>query len=36
VLLGKLFLRDLEKITTRTVLGAALVVAGTIAITLAK
>ena len=36
VLLGKLFLRDVEKITTRTVIGAGLVVAGTIAITLAK
>lgn len=36
VLLGKLFLRDVEKITTRTVIGAGLVVAGSIAITLAK
>ena len=33
---SKLFLRDVEKITTRTVVGAILVVAGTIAITLAK
>ena len=36
VLGSKLFLRDLEKITPRIVAGAALVVAGTIAITLAK
>ncbi len=36
VLGSKLFLRDLEKITPRIVGGAALVVAGTIAITLAK
>ena len=36
VLLGKLFLRDVEKITARTVVGALLVVCGAIAITLAK
>jgi drug/metabolite transporter (DMT)-like permease len=36
VLGSKQFLRDLEKITPRIVAGAALVVAGTIAITLAK
>ena len=36
VLGSKLFLRDLEKITPRIVAGAALVVAGTITITLAK
>jgi drug/metabolite transporter (DMT)-like permease len=36
VLGSKLFLRDLEKITPRIVAGAALVVAGTIAISLAK
>jgi len=36
VLLGKLFLRDVEKITARTVVGALLVVCGTIAITLTK
>jgi uncharacterized membrane protein len=33
---SKLFLRDVEKITTRTVIGAILVVAGTIAISLAE
>jgi drug/metabolite transporter (DMT)-like permease len=33
---GKLFLRDVEKITARIVAGALLVVAGTIAISLAK
>ena len=33
---SKLFLRDVEKITTRIVIGALLVVAGTIAITLNK
>ena len=33
---SKLFLRDIEKITTRIVVGAGLVVLGTIAITLAK
>jgi drug/metabolite transporter, DME family len=36
VLGSKLFLRDLEKITPRTVAGAVLVVAGTVAITFAK
>ena len=36
VLGSKLFLRDLEKITPRVIAGAALVVAGTIAITLAE
>jgi drug/metabolite transporter (DMT)-like permease len=36
VLGSKLFLRDLEKITPRIVIGAALVVAGTIAISLTK
>lgn len=36
VLGSKLLLRDMEKITPRTVAGAALVVAGTIAISLAK
>jgi DME family drug/metabolite transporter len=36
VLGGKLFLRDVEKITTRIVAGALLVVCGTIAITLAS
>ena len=36
VLGSKLFLRDLEKITPRIVTGAALVVAGTLAISLAK
>jgi drug/metabolite transporter (DMT)-like permease len=36
VLGSKLFLRDPEKITPRIVAGAALVVAGTIAITRAK
>ena len=36
VVLGSKLLRDLEKITPRIVAGAALVVAGTIAITLAK
>ena len=36
VLGSKLLLRDMEKITPRTVAGAALVVAGTIAIALAK
>ena len=36
VLGSKLFLRDLEKITPRIVAGAALVVAGTIAISLSK
>lgn len=34
VMLGKMFLRDVEKITTRIVIGAALVVCGTIAISL--
>jgi drug/metabolite transporter (DMT)-like permease len=33
---SKLFLRDVEKITTRTVIGAILVVAGTVAISLTK
>ena len=33
---SKLFLDDVEKITSRTVIGAILVIAGTIAITLAK
>ena len=33
---SKLFLRDVEKITTRIVIGAILVVAGTIAISLAE
>ena len=33
---SKIFLRDIEKITARTVIGAILVVAGTVAITLAK
>ena len=33
---SKLFLGDVEKITTRTVIGAILVVAGTVAISLAK
>ena len=33
---SKIFLRDVEKITARTVTGAILVVAGTVAITLAK
>jgi len=36
VILSRIFLRDVEKITARIVLGAALVVAGTIAISLAK
>jgi uncharacterized membrane protein len=36
VLFGKLFLRDVEEITARTASGAGLVVAGTVAITLAK
>ena len=36
VLGSKLFLRDLEKITPRIILGAVFVVAGTIAITLAR
>jgi drug/metabolite transporter (DMT)-like permease len=36
VLLSKIFLRDVEKITVRTVIGAALVVAGSVAITLAE
>lgn len=36
VLLSKLFLRDVETITSRIVIGAALVVAGTIAISLVK
>ena len=33
---SKIFLRDIEKITARTVIGAILVVAGTVAITLAQ
>jgi uncharacterized membrane protein len=33
---SKLFLRDVEKITSRTVIGAILVVAGTVAISLTK
>jgi len=33
---SKLFLRDVETITPRTVIGAILVVAGTMAITLAR
>jgi drug/metabolite transporter (DMT)-like permease len=36
VLGSKLFLRDVEKITPRTVAGAALVVTGTIAMALAR
>ena len=36
VILSRIFLRDVEKITTRIVIGALLVVAGTIAITLNK
>lgn len=36
VILSRIFLRDVEKITPRIVTGAALVVAGTIAISLAK
>ena len=36
VLGGKFFLRDVEKITPRIVAGAALVVAGTIAMALAR
>jgi len=33
---SKLFLRDVEQITTRAVIGAILVVCGTIAISIAK
>ena len=33
---SKLYLRDVEKITTRTVIGTILVVAGTITISLAE
>jgi drug/metabolite transporter (DMT)-like permease len=33
---GKLFLSDVEKITAQIIVGALLVVAGTMAITLAK
>jgi len=36
VLLSKIFLRDVEKITVRIVIGAALVVAGSVAISLAE
>jgi uncharacterized membrane protein len=36
VVLGKIFLRDVERITSRTVAGAVLVVAGTVVIALAK
>lgn len=36
VILSRIFLRDVEKITPRIVVGAALVVAGTIAISMAK
>src|SRR5262245_50206749 len=36
VVLGKVFLRDVERITSRTVAGAVLVVAGTVVIALAK